>query len=105
MASLAAPSRQALFERHYSHHLTERFDDSDFSDPKAGSYGLGGAPQCDRLSRAIAKDRTAAAALDESTFWGLWQIMSENFAEARFTRRACGSGPARADLSRARPSQ
>jgi hypothetical protein len=73
---------QILFERHVFHRLTGgRFDDGDISDSKAGGYGPAGAHQYDRLSRAIAKDRTAAL---RSASWGLGQILGENCAIAGF---------------------
>src|SRR5947209_16997404 len=63
---------QILFERHIFHRLTGgQFDDGDISDPAAGGYGPGGAHQYDRLSLALAKDRTAALM---SASWGLGQI-------------------------------
>lgn len=62
-----------LFERHLFHRFTGgRFDDGDISDPVPGGYGAGGAAQYDRLSRAIARDRTAAL---RATSWGLGQIL------------------------------
>jgi hypothetical protein len=79
---LADRRPQILFERHYFHDLTGgRFDDGDISDPTVGGYGAGGAHQYDRLTRAIALDRTAAL---KSASWGLGQIMGDNFAEAGF---------------------
>jgi N-acetylmuramidase len=73
---------QILFERHIFHRLTKgKFDDGDVSDPTPGGYGPRGAPQYDRLNRAILKDRTAAL---QSASWGLGQIMGMNFAKAGF---------------------
>jgi N-acetylmuramidase/Putative peptidoglycan binding domain len=73
---------QILFERHVFHRLTGgRFDDGDISDPTPGGYGSSGKHQYDRLSRAIAKDRTAAL---QSASWGLGQILGENCAIAGF---------------------
>jgi hypothetical protein len=73
---------QILFERHIFHRLTQgKFDDGDISDPTPGGYGPRGAPQYDRLNRAILKDRTAAL---QSASWGLGQIMGMNFATAGF---------------------
>src|SRR5579859_2008416 len=52
---------QILFERHIFHRLTNgQYDDGDISDPSPGGYGPRGAPQYDRLARAISKDRNAA---------------------------------------------
>jgi hypothetical protein len=71
-----------LYERHIFHRRTQgRFDDGDLCDPKPGGYGATGAHQYDRLTAAIAKDRTAAL---QSASWGLGQIMGENFAAAGF---------------------
>lgn len=73
---------QILFERHIFHRLTKgRFDDGDISDPTPGGYGPRGAPQYERLNRAILKDRAAAL---QSASWGLGQIMGMNFATAGF---------------------
>jgi len=73
---------QILYERHIFHRLTQgRYDDGDISDPTPGGYGPGGAPQYDRLARAIAEDRNAAL---QSASWGLGQIMGENFAAAGY---------------------
>ncbi len=73
---------QILFERHIFHRLTKgKFDDGDISDPTPGGYGPRGAPQYDRLNRAILKDRAAAL---QSASWGLGQIMGMNFAKAGF---------------------
>ncbi|HET9183459.1 MAG TPA: N-acetylmuramidase domain-containing protein [Candidatus Angelobacter sp.] len=73
---------QILFERHIFHKLTGgRFDDGSISDPTPGGYGPRGAPQYDRLLRAIAKDRSAAL---QSASWGLGQIMGMNFRSAGF---------------------
>jgi len=71
-----------LYERHIFHRLTGgRFDDGDISDPSPGGYGPAGAPQYDRLARAIALDRNAAL---QSASWGLAQIMGMNFRLAGF---------------------
>jgi hypothetical protein len=73
---------QILFERHVFHRLTNgKYDDGKISDPTPGGYGARGAPQYDRLNRAILKDRTAAL---QSASWGLGQIMGMNFAKAGF---------------------
>ena len=75
---LADKRPQILFERHWFSRLTRhRFDGSnpDISNPVAGGYGARGAPQYDRLERAIALDRTAAL---RSTSWGLGQVMGFN---------------------------
>ena len=73
---------QILFERHIFHRLTQgQFDDGYISDPTPGGYGPRGAPQYDRLNRAILKDRSAAL---QSTSWGLAQIMGMNFSAAGF---------------------
>ena len=73
---------QILFERHIFHRLTGgQYDDGDISDPTPGGYGPRGAPQYDRLARAISKDRTAAL---QSASWGIGQIMGMNYARAGF---------------------
>src|SRR3984893_342883 len=73
---------QILYERHIFHRLTQgRYDDGDISDPQPGGYGPRGAPQYDRLAKAIAKDRTSALA---SASWGIGQIMGENYQLAGF---------------------
>jgi hypothetical protein len=73
---------QILFERHIFHRLTSgQYDDGDISDPVPGGYGPTGAPQYDRLARAISKDRTAAL---QSASWGIGQIMGMNYARAGF---------------------
>src|SRR5437762_3267032 len=73
---------QILFERHIFHRLTNgKYDDGDTSDPTPGGYGARGAPQYDRLNRAILKDRAAAV---QSASWGLGQIMGMNFEKAGF---------------------
>jgi hypothetical protein len=73
---------QILFERHVFHRLTNgQYDDGDISDPTPGGYGPRGAPQYDRLARAIAKDRSAAL---QSASWGIGQIMGMNYADAGF---------------------
>jgi hypothetical protein len=73
---------QILFERHIFHRLTNgKYDDGDISSPTPGGYGPMGAPQYDRLARAISKDRTAAL---QSTSWGIGQIMGLNYATAGF---------------------
>jgi len=74
---------QILYERHIFHRLTNgRFDDGDISDPRPGGYGPPGAPQYDRLNRAILKDSSAAL---QSTSWGIGQIMGENFHLAGYS--------------------
>jgi hypothetical protein len=71
-----------LYERHIFSRLTGgRFNDGDISDPTPGGYGPSGAPQYDRLARAIALDRNAAL---QSASWGLAQIMGMNFHLAGF---------------------
>jgi hypothetical protein len=73
---------QILYERHIFHRLTGgRFDDGDISDQNPGGYGPRGAPQYDRLARAIAKDRSSAL---QSASWGIGQIMGENYTLAGF---------------------
>jgi len=73
---------QILFERHIFHRLTNaQYDDGDISDPSPGGYGPRGAPQYDRLARAVSKDRSAAL---QSTSWGIGQIMGMNYARAGF---------------------
>jgi len=73
---------QILYERHIFHRLTQgRYDDGDISDPQPGGYGPRGAPQYDRLAKAIAKDRISALA---SASWGIGQIMGENYQLAGF---------------------
>jgi N-acetylmuramidase len=73
---------QILFERHIFHRLTKgKYDDGDISNPTPGGYGPRGAPQYDRLNRAILKDRAAAL---QSASWGLGQIMGMNFQKAGF---------------------
>lgn len=73
---------QILFERHIFHRLTNgQFDDGDISDPSPGGYGPAGAPQYDRLAKAVAKNRAAAL---QSTSWGIGQIMGVNCAKAGF---------------------
>jgi hypothetical protein len=71
---------QILYERHIFHRLTRgEYDDGEISDPSAGGYGGRGAHQYDRLSLAIARDRSAAL---QSASWGIGQIMGANFAAA-----------------------
>jgi hypothetical protein len=71
-----------LYERHIFSRLTGgQFDDGDISSPTPGGYGPSGAPQYDRLARAIALDRSAAL---QSASWGLAQIMGMNFAMVGF---------------------
>ena len=73
---------QILYERHCFHRLTEgKYDDGDISDANGGGYGPAGAPQYERLERAIRKDRDAAL---QSTSWGIGQIMGGNYAQAGF---------------------
>ena len=72
-----------LFERHvFSRRTAGRFDAShpDVSGPPGG-YGATGAPQYERLAKAIARDRLAAL---ESTSWGLGQIMGFNASVAGY---------------------
>jgi hypothetical protein len=72
-----------LFERHiFSSRTGRRFDAShpDISGP-AGGYGRSGAPQYQRLEKAIACDRAAAL---ESASWGLGQVMGFNARLAGF---------------------
>lgn len=72
-----------LFERHVFSRLTKHaFDDGDISAKDAGGYGARGSHQYDRLTRAIALNRSAAL---QSASWGLGQIMGENFRMAGFT--------------------
>ncbi len=85
---------QILFERHWFAKLTHgKFNDTapDISNTVAGGYGSRGAPQYDRLERAIVLDRTAAL---RSTSWGLGQIMGFNaetvgFANVEAMVQAC----------------
>ncbi len=73
---------QMLFERHIFHRLTKgRYDDGDISNPTRGGYGPRGAPQYDRLARAVGQDRAAAL---QSASWGIGQIMGMNHAQAGF---------------------
>ncbi|MBV9181216.1 MAG: DUF3380 domain-containing protein, partial [Acidobacteria bacterium] len=73
---------QILYERHIFHRLTGgKYDDGDISDPNPGGYGPRGAPQYDRLAKAMQEDRNAAL---ESTSWGIAQIMGMNYALAGF---------------------
>ena len=94
---------QILYERHIFHRLTNgKFDDGDISDPAPGGYGPRGAPQYDRLNRAILKDRAAAL---QSASWGLGQIMDTSGVLAKqtiyFTVKA---NPPTCTLSTADPS-
>src|SRR5712692_6139385 len=73
-----------LFERHvFSRETQRRFDASnpDLSNPRPGGYGPAGAPQYDRLGRAIDLDRDAAL---RSTSWGIGQVMGYNAAAAGY---------------------
>src|SRR5690242_11020456 len=73
---------QILYERHIFHRLTQgKYDDGDISDANPGGYGASGAHQYDRLTVALAKDRTAAL---QSCSWGIGQIMGENYTHAGF---------------------
>jgi N-acetylmuramidase-like protein/putative peptidoglycan binding protein len=75
---------QILFERHIFSRLTNhRFDAThpDISNPVAGGYGAPGAPQYDRLERAVSLDREAALS---STSWGLGQVLGTNAVIAGF---------------------
>jgi N-acetylmuramidase/Putative peptidoglycan binding domain len=74
---------QILYERHVFHRLTQgRYDDGDISDPSPGGYGAPGAHQYERLSLAIARDRSAAL---QSTSWGIGQIIGYDFAAAAYS--------------------
>jgi len=74
---------QILYERHIFHRLTHgKYDDGDISDANPGGYGASGVHQYDRLTVALAKDRTAAL---KSCSWGIGQIMGENYAMAGFS--------------------
>ncbi len=73
-----------LFERHiFSRETKHKFDSADpnISNPKPGGYGPSGAPQYDRLMRAIGFDRDAAL---RSASWGLGQVMGFNARAAGF---------------------
>lgn len=71
-----------LFERHIFSRLTNgQYDDGDISSPTPGGYGPFGEHQYDRLTMAIAKNRTAAL---QSASWGLGQIMGTNYSSAGF---------------------
>ncbi len=73
-----------LFERHiFSRQTNHQFDNSnpDISNPQPGGYGKSGAPQYDRLKRAIALNREAAL---NSASWGLGQVMGFNAKAAGF---------------------
>ena len=73
-----------LFERHiFSRETNHQFDSADpnISNPKPGGYGPSGAPQYDRLMRAIAFNRDAAL---RSASWGLGQVMGFNAQTAGF---------------------
>src|SRR5712691_9548682 len=73
-----------LFERHiFSRETAGRFDAQapDISSPQPGGYGGLGAPQYDRLARAIALDRLAAL---RSASWGIGQVMGFNAVDAGF---------------------
>jgi hypothetical protein len=73
-----------LFEHHIFHRQTGGHFDAvapDLSNPNSGGYGHSGAPQYDRLNRAIALDERAALL---STSWGLGQVMGFNAAAAGF---------------------
>jgi hypothetical protein len=75
---------QILFERHWFSKLTgRRFDAShpDISNRIAGGYGKHGAPQYERLERAMALDADAALS---ATSWGLGQVMGFNAQRAGF---------------------
>lgn len=81
------PDRQPkiLFERHWFSRLTNgQFDNQapDISSPQAGGYGSSGAYQYERLSRAMALDRTSAL---ESTSWGLGQVMGFNASKVGYS--------------------
>lgn len=73
-----------LFERHiFSRETNHQFDSADpnISNPKPGGYGPSGAPQYDRLMKAIAFNRDAAL---RSASWGLGQVMGFNAQAAGF---------------------
>ncbi len=73
-----------LFERHWFSRLTGgRFDElaPEISNRRPGGYGRRGAPQYERLERALALDREAAL---RSTSWGLGQVMGFNAELAGF---------------------
>lgn len=73
-----------LFERHiFSRETNHQFDntDSNISNPQPGGYGPSGAPQYDRLARAIDLERNAAL---RSASWGLGQVMGFNAQAAGF---------------------
>lgn len=82
---LADRRPKILFERHVFHERTGgRFSAAhpDISNKKSGGYGGAGAPQFERLSKAIALDRKAAL---ESASWGLGQVMGYNARTAGFS--------------------
>ncbi|QNT70897.1 DUF3380 domain-containing protein [Defluviicoccus vanus] len=67
-----------LFERHvFSARTGGRFDTRfpDISNSTCGGYGQMGAAQYDRLAKAMALDATAA---EESTSWGIGQVMGHH---------------------------
>lgn len=75
-----------LYERHFFHRLTKgKFsgdaDNHDISHSQPGGYGAGGAPQYQRLHRAIALHRSAAL---RSASWGLGQVMGDHYAVVGF---------------------
>jgi len=79
------PSSPSEPERHIFHRQTGGHFDAgapDLSNSTAGGYGHSGAPQYDRLTRAIALDERAALM---STSWGLVQIMGFNAGAAGFS--------------------
>lgn len=79
---LADRRPQILYERHIFHRLTAgRYDDGEISHPAPGRYGRRGAHQYDRLTAALALDRTAAL---ESASWGIGQITGTNYRLAGF---------------------
>lgn len=73
-----------LFERHiFCRETNHQFDglDPGISNPKPGGYGQSGAPQYERLRRALALNRRAAL---RSSSWGLGQVMGFNAQAAGF---------------------
>jgi hypothetical protein len=64
-----------LFERHvFSRETSHVYDatQADISNRRSGGYGAAGAPQYERLERAMALDRRAAL---RSASWGIGQVM------------------------------
>jgi hypothetical protein len=74
-----------LFERHKFYQFTKgKFfkTNPDICNPKAGGYGAAGQNQHNRLTRAVALDKTSALL---SCSWGKFQIMGFNYKLAGFT--------------------